>query len=197
MYTPGSAPPPAGGRQLSRSSLGAMAKDFSEAEKQTLTRILRRLGATNAESLAQSQLREGIDQLAIFVFLKQAWEHIIDAEHPDEWIDTALAIGAESRDEYWKPQADAIKSVLGRGVSRSELGKFIQCVQYGTLNAMCFLLDGNGFASPLNVAADEDWPRINWQLHQTDDEGKVLRRLAFLHEFSDGETPDGKQSGYR
>jgi hypothetical protein len=45
-----------------------------------LTVMFQRLGAENPEAWAQSQHREGINQLHRFLFLRQAWSRIIPEE---------------------------------------------------------------------------------------------------------------------
>ena len=54
--------------------------------QEELTAVFRKLGARDPESWAGSQIREGINQLARFVFLRKAWSLIVK-EDDASWID--------------------------------------------------------------------------------------------------------------
>ena len=58
----------------------------NDAELARLTAEFERLGADQPEAWARSQVMEDLPQLARFVFLKGAWDCIVDA-HDDSWID--------------------------------------------------------------------------------------------------------------
>ena len=45
-------------------------------DQKELTEIFRKLGAEDPEDWARSQIREGIPQLARFLFLREAWRSI-------------------------------------------------------------------------------------------------------------------------
>jgi hypothetical protein len=65
-------------------------------ELQRLTEVFRQLGADDPHSYANSQLGEGIPQLAHFVFLKQAWSAIED-EKDTSWIDKYIEWGKDPK----------------------------------------------------------------------------------------------------
>lgn len=163
---------------------------------QKLSQVFRDLGATNPESFASSQLQEGIPQLAHFVFLKQAWENIIDLENIDLWFDHIAQLAEEYPRGLPRQIAEALTPIISKGVSREEIAKLIQLVQYDTLDKLCFMLDDGGFASPLNVR-DEEWQPVRWSRIQVDDDGNFVAPISALHEYSNGESPDGKQTGFR
>ncbi len=50
-----------------------------------LGKLFEKLGAQNPESWASSQIKEGVPQLQRFLFLRQAWQSILD-ENNLKWI---------------------------------------------------------------------------------------------------------------
>src|SRR5262245_28308759 len=173
-------------------------REVKPEELEQLTQVFRRLGASDAPSWARSQLEEGIPQLAYFVFLKNAWQEILDEQNANQWFDGVLAVGAERPKWFYGQLARALQPVLARGVPRAELAAIIQLVQYDMLNALCFLLDEGGYSTPINVRQEEDnLSPVSWALHQVDENGQVIARLGGLHEYSDGEPPNGRESGFR
>jgi hypothetical protein len=162
-----------------------------------LTKILKRLGATAPESLAGSQVSEGIPQLAYFVFLKQAWQAILEPQNSRQWFKALRQAAANFPEASLGKLSEMIDHFLALGATEKNLATLIQLVQYETLNALCFLLDDGGFASDVNVSDGDGWPAVRWALHQVDENGHVVAHLEGLHEFCDGEPPDGKRSGFR
>jgi len=61
-----------------------------------LTDLFGRLGAENPEEWAGSQFREGIGQLHRFLFLRQAWKHVV-SEDDDAWIERQVDCSASGR----------------------------------------------------------------------------------------------------
>jgi len=59
--------------------------------EQKLTEIFASLGADDPAGWARSQLREGIPQLARFLFLKEAWSHVIDPRN-ERWLESMLGM---------------------------------------------------------------------------------------------------------
>jgi hypothetical protein len=56
--------------------------------KKDLVATFRKLGARDPEGWAQSQLDDGIPQLARYLFLRQAWGKIVKEGEPD-WIEAS------------------------------------------------------------------------------------------------------------
>ena len=63
-----------------------------------LTALFRKLGAPDPEGWARSQLDEGIDQLARYVFLREAWKRVVPPETAN-WIDEQRGL-AVKRDRH-------------------------------------------------------------------------------------------------
>jgi len=61
--------------------------------EERLVELFRLLGARDADSWARSEAREGIAQLARFVFLRGAWRQILD-EGDVGWIDVRHRVPA-------------------------------------------------------------------------------------------------------
>lgn len=168
-----------------------------ESKLKMLTAIFERLGAHNPESWASSEINEGINQLAIFVFLKQAWENIIDETKFNEWFDLVEEQGKQYPHYFYGELSRALNEVFDAGVSRQQLVPLIQLIQHDMLDSLSGQLDNGGYSSPINVAEDEDWQRVYWRLHQVDEEGNILGSMNCLHEYADGEPPNGRESGFR
>lgn len=162
-----------------------------------LTAVFRRLGADAPEEWASSEVEEGIPQLGHFVFLKQAWQSVIDEKQPNTWFNQVARNGKRDASSIWGQLSRALQALLSAGVTREQLARVIQLLQYQTLNEMCFLLDGGGFSSPINASASEGVAPVRWCLLQVDDDANVVGRIDGLHEYSDGEPPNGRQSGFR
>jgi hypothetical protein len=58
---------------------------------QELTELFRKLGTSDPEGWARSQIRENIPQLARFLFLRQAWKLLI-SEDDRKWISEARQV---------------------------------------------------------------------------------------------------------
>src|SRR4051812_3562313 len=111
--------------------------DESESEIERLTQLYRRLGARDPAKWARSQVLEGIPQLARFLFLRQAWRHVVSTDA--SWIEARLAQSAE-------PAADrgigpALQALLARGATPSELTHLVRGMQTELLLGMCRLLE--------------------------------------------------------
>jgi hypothetical protein len=55
--------------------------------EQQLTELFRKLGAQNPEGWAHSQIREGIPQLARYLFLREAWRCVISPDSRNWMVD--------------------------------------------------------------------------------------------------------------
>jgi hypothetical protein len=68
---------------------GGVEKSHRPMDQEELTAVFRKLGARNPEGWARSQILEGINQLARFLFLRQAWRLIV-SEDDARWIESAI-----------------------------------------------------------------------------------------------------------
>ncbi|MDI9635348.1 hypothetical protein QM565_06045 [Geitlerinema splendidum] len=159
-----------------------------------LAAIFRELGADEPERYANSQLAEGIPQLALFVFLKQAWSAIVD-EQDTSWIESYINWGKEERvsKTFWSNLSHSLELMREKGVEDADIATVVQTMQYLLLGSICYQLDDCASSS---INAQGEW-RVRWKLFQVDDEGKPIEDLGGLHEYADSMDPTGREGGFR
>lgn len=159
-----------------------------------LAAIFRELGADDPEGYANSQLAEGIPQLALFVFLKQAWSAIVD-EKDTSWIDRYIDWGKDERafKTFWGKLSQSLESMRLKGVEDAAIATVVQTMQYLLLGSICNQLDDCNSSS---INAQGEW-QVRWKLFQVDDEGKPTQDLTGLHEYADSMDPTGREGGFR
>jgi hypothetical protein len=81
-----------------------------------LTALFRKLGARDPESWAQSEISEGIPQLARFLFLRQAWRNVVAAAD-DRWQSAQIATATRSPNEPGAAAGLAIQRLLAAGAN--------------------------------------------------------------------------------
>jgi hypothetical protein len=150
-----------------------------------LAALFQRLGASNPDGWARSQLEEGIPQLARFLFLRQAWRAIIDEGDPT-WITAAVARAESKPEQPYAGVGHALRKLRGRGATDEELTDLVRGMQAELLFQLCYLLEDPGNLEP--EVAD-----ISWCLVQTDDDGKVIARVGGLHESVLETDPTGRE----
>jgi hypothetical protein len=139
-----------------------------------LTELLTRLGATDPAAWARSEVEEDIPQVARYLFLRQAWTHVVP-ERDDTWIDAWRELAAASPGAPCAGIGPALERLLAAGASREDLSAVVRVMQYSTLFGLCYLLDDPGEVEP--EVAD-----VAWALVEVDDEGTVGRHIGALHE---------------
>jgi hypothetical protein len=135
-----------------------------------LVEIFAGLGAKNPEQWADSQIEAGIPQLHRFVFLRQAWQDVIEPGNP-HWIEN-LERGSGSTD---MPVRAALQRVLAAGAEPADLGLVIRAMQRDMLFSLCYQLDNPGGIEP-------EVDGVSWGLFVTDADGDPVEPLAMLHE---------------
>lgn len=148
---------------------------MDEAE---LTELFRRLGAPDPESWARSQIREGIPQLARYVFLRQAWKQVVRGG------DNAWMSELRRYEKYYPKLLAAIDRVIDAGASEDDLTIIVRGMQAQTLFGMCHLIDDPGDLEP--EVAD-----MNWALFRIDENGRPIEEIDGLHESTGSTDPDG------
>jgi hypothetical protein len=139
-----------------------------------LTALFRRHGARDPQAWAASQVHEGINQLHRFMFLKQAWSTVVDAD--GGWIERIVA-----HHEQW-PEREAyrlgatLKRLLASGAAREDLAELVRSQQIEVLTGLCYLLSDPSIDDPALAA-------IGWSLVETDEDGRpTARTIDLLHE---------------
>ena len=94
-----------------------------------LTALFRKLGAPDPEGWARSQLDEGIDQLARFVFLRAAWKQVVPPDNAgwiDAWIDSAKARPTDPG----AGAGPALQRMLAAGADRRDIHEVVRVMQW-------------------------------------------------------------------
>jgi hypothetical protein len=148
--------------------------------EQELTDLFVRLGARNPAQWAHSEITEGIPQLARFLFLRQAWKHVVP-EADRNWIRDLASVDGNG------PEGD-VGAALGRltvqGVDENDLTTVVRAMQRKLLFALCYLLDDSGTLEP-------EVRDIAWRLFQVDDNERPIALIASLHESVLETKPNG------
>ena len=152
-------------------------------ELRRLTEVFRKHGAPDPELWAQSQLEEGIPQLAIFCFAKALWEGVIP-EGDAGWIDQETEWARSRPRDPCAQSGPALEEMLAKGVSREAITDLVRVFQYSALYHACSLLDGSRTL---------DLPVSDWTLHQVDGAGKPVAIIQGLHEVLLGLDPTGRE----
>lgn len=150
-----------------------------------LAALFRKLGAPDPGQWARSQRDEGIDQVARFVFLRQAWKLVVP---PDDasWIDQTLAGEQPGRSEPCSGLGPALKRLLAAGADREDIHEVVRVMQYELLASLCYLLEDPGELE--RQVAD-----LTWQLVRTNADGEAVGPIDGLHESLLELDPSGRE----
>jgi hypothetical protein len=173
--------PPSGDRSVL--PIGRKARDPMDLK--SLTALFRKLGAPDPEGWAGSQVREGIPQLARFLFLREAWRSIVQ-EGNAGWIDEAIARAEMHPDEPYAGVGHALKRMRARAVTDEEITAVVRGMQARVLFNFCYLLEDPGDVEP--EVAD-----LRWAFVETDLNGNVLDVISLLHESVLETDPTGRE----
>src|SRR6266536_3905662 len=97
-------------------------------DEEQLAALFRRLGATDPEGWARSQINEGINQLHRYLFLRQAWSSVV-AENDQSWIDRALVESQSHPDAPFAGVGHSLSRLLAAGASRDDLAELARGMQ--------------------------------------------------------------------
>ena len=158
-----------------------------EIDLDALTEVFSRLGAREPEQWARSQLEEGIPQLARFLFLREAWRHVV-AEDDASWIAGAIAQARERPDEPFAGVGAALARLRLAGAGDADITDLVRGMQALTLFGLCSLLDG-----ALEPEDHEEISEVEWTLVQVTPDGEVLGPIAALHESVLETDPTGRE----
>ena len=158
-----------------------------EDEIKRLTGVFRKLGADDPESWAYSQVKEGIPQLARFLFLRQAWRDIVSADN-HHWIGAYInAFDANPTGPYggvgW-----ALKRLQAKGATSEELSHLVRGMQAELLFSICYLMEDPG-------ELEEEVSDTQWQFFLLDDDGQPFCPIGGLHESVLETDPTGNEAG--
>jgi hypothetical protein len=156
-------------------------------DAETLAALFDRLGARDPRAWARSQVEEGIPQLHRFLFLRQAWSRVLDADDT-RWIQDAIADADDRPDGPDAGVGAALRRCVETGVSPRDLTVVARGLQAELLFRLCYLLDDPDLD-------EEELEDVAWGLFAVDDEGRpVPPRIAGLHASVLGTDPKGRDA---
>jgi hypothetical protein len=150
-----------------------------------LTSLFRELGAPDPEGWARSQIDEGIDQLARYVFLRQAWRRVVPPEDAS-WIDAQIASAKARPSSPGAGAGLALQRLLAAETDRKDIHEVVRVMQWELLFSLCYLLEDPGELEP--EIAD-----MSWRLMRTNDDGACIGIIGGLHESVLETEPAGRE----
>jgi hypothetical protein len=159
-----------------------------EQEIQKYTEYFRAFGASDPEAWAHSQVEEGIPQYDRFVFLHQAWQHII-TDGDISWIESFIEQAERYPRDPGAGIGPALKRMLALGVERADIAEVVRVMQWQVLAGLTYqLADPSIVEYPL-----PDMPHVEWALFAVDEEGNSLHPIDSLHESVLDTDPTGRE----
>jgi hypothetical protein len=143
------------------------------------------LGAPDPRGWASSQVREGLPQLARYLFLRQAWRHVV----PDDdasWIASEMAGAERNPSASLAGAGRALARLKAAGAGDRDLTDLVRGKQAELLFALCYLLEDPAIEEP-------EGQDVLWALVQVTAEGEVLGPIPGLHESVLETDPTGRE----
>jgi hypothetical protein len=137
------------------------------------------------EGWARSQIEEGIDQLARYVFLRQAWKSVVPPEDAG-WIDAQIASAKARPSDPGAGAGPALQRLLAAQADRNDIHEVVRVMQWELLFSLCYLLEDPGELEP--EIAD-----MSWRLMRTRDDGACVGPISGLHESVLETEPAGRE----
>jgi len=150
-----------------------------------LTALFRKLGASNPEVWASSQVSEGINQLGRFLFLRQAWKQVVD-ETDHSWIQARIDQSSRQPGAPCSGVGPALQNLLAKGANPQDITDVVRVMQYELLYGLCYMLADPGLV-------EEELKDISWGLIQFNEDGKAVDEIAGLHESVLETDPTGRE----
>jgi hypothetical protein len=149
---------------------------------QELTELFRKIGAQDPEGWARSQVREGIPQLARYLFLRQAWRRVVGPDDQN-WIDKMRPKHPNQPGGEFGP---AIDRLLAAGARPEDLTTIVRVMQWALLSSLCYLLDDPGDLEP-------EVKDVAWQLFLLDEDDNPIEPIDGLIESVLFTDPTGRE----
>jgi hypothetical protein len=144
------------------------------------------LGAPRPESWAESQIREGIPQLARYLVLRSMWDCVTPTKYT-RWVDDDLK---ETTDQAYKK---VVEDMLSAGISREAITLLVRHKQAETLREFCYVLEDYS-SPPYNSDPATGDAYVRWSLRQLDEDGNPTGRpIDGLHESFWSVDPEAKK----
>ena len=155
------------------------------SDLEDLSNIFRKLGAREPESWAASQIEEGINQLARFVFLREAWKSVID-ERDDSWIDGEIRSSKREPEAPGAGMGKALENLLSAGGERNDIVQIARHAQWKLLFELCYLLEGPD-------ELEDEIKNMSWGLFEVGESGDIVGTIDGLHESVLDTEPTGRE----
>ena len=157
------------------------------ASESELAALFARLGASEPEIWARSQILEGIPQLLRFLFLKAAWRNVA-SDGDTSWMRSAVERANSRPEEPYAGLGLGLGHCLRQGVDPVVLNEMIRCAQATMIFRIGYLLDGADFSG------SDELRDVSWALFQTDADGRPTGpAIGGLHESVLEIDPTGRE----
>jgi hypothetical protein len=143
------------------------------------------LGAPDPAGWAASQVREGIPQLARYLFLRQAWRSIV-ADGDSTWIAADRAAAAQDPSAPYAGVGMALERLKDAGASDRDLSDLVRGKQAELLFSLCYLLEDPAVEEP-------EGQDVLWALVQITEAGEIVGPMSGLHESVLETDPTGRE----
>jgi hypothetical protein len=164
---------------------GGSNKSHRPLNQEELTAVFRKLGARDPESWARSQILEGINQLARFLFLRQAWRLVVSEGDPG-WIESGIKHAEAKPQDPYAGVGLALKTLRSLGAGDREITDIVRGMQAELLFQLCYLLDEGG-------DLESEVLGVQWGLLQIAPDGRPLEPIGELHESVLNTDPTGRE----
>lgn len=155
-------------------------------DEKKLIEAFRALGVRDAESWAHSEKEEGIPQLLRLLFLRNAWEYVVE-EGDSAWIGRMIDSSKRSPDEPYAGLGSVLQTCREKGISDADLVHMARCLQAQMLFYVGYLLEGPTTVPP-------GMGEVTWGLFQTDENDVPYGpRIGGLHESVLESDPSGME----
>jgi hypothetical protein len=156
-----------------------------DKDVERLTALFRRLGAPDPSGWASSQVNEGIPQLARFLFLRQAWRHIVSKDD-HSWIDANIEASKRRPDDPDAGIGEALRRLLEAGATAEVITELVRGMQAQFLFQLCYQLDDPG-------DLEAEVRDIAWGLFLVDEDNQPIEPVTGLHESVFETDPTGRE----
>jgi len=153
--------------------------------KAELTDLFRKLGASDPELWAASQIEENIPQLHRYLFLREAWRLTISEDDVD-WIEAYIRASENDPSEPYAGVGLALKRCLDKGAAPEDLTEIVRGMQAELLSGFTYMLEDPDIRDP-------DVRDLCWALFAVDYDGQPLTQIGGLHESVLETDPTGRE----
>ena len=130
-------------------------------------------------------MNEGIDQLARYVFLREAWKRVVPPEDAS-WIDARIASSKKRPEQPGAGAGHALQRMLAAGADHQDIHEVVRVMRWELLFSLCYLREDPGQLEP-------EISDMSWRLMRTNDDGECLGPIGGPHESVLETDPTGRE----